>query len=168
MTGMLPGRVQAVPVPKLASFQGKFPRNAGPGHPRLFRLWAMSRSGGRVAFSPLGASWWAVAENRTRRRWPPPLRPRYPWTQIGISERRYYKLLPLFAQKINGRYDVDFDDVVARMKAYLDSRDSDRGLRAAALDLLRERGFSEQAAHKWLQRHRPEEALEAWPRGRRP
>jgi hypothetical protein len=93
---------------------------------------------------------------------------RYPWTQIGISERRYYKLLPLFAQKINGRYDVDFDDVVARMKAYLDSRDSDRGLRAAALDLLRERGFSEQAARKWLQRHRPGEALEAWPRGRRP
>ena len=93
---------------------------------------------------------------------------RYPWTQIGISERRYYKLLPLFAQKINGRYEVDFDDVVARMKAYLDRRDSDRDLRAAALDLLRERGFSEQAARKWLQRHRPEEALEAWPRGRRP
>jgi hypothetical protein len=23
---------------------------------------------------------------------------RYPWTQVGISERRYYKLLPLFAQ----------------------------------------------------------------------
>jgi hypothetical protein len=93
---------------------------------------------------------------------------RYPWTQIGISERRYYKLLPLFAQKINGRYDVDLDDVVARVKAYLDSRDSDRGLRTAALDLLRERGFSEQAARKWLQRHRPEEALDAWPRGRRP
>ena len=92
---------------------------------------------------------------------------RYPWTQIGISERRYYKLLPLFAQKINGRYDVDLDDVVARMKVYLDSRDRDRNLRTAALDLLRERGFSEEAARKWLQRHRPEDALDAWPRGRR-
>src|SRR6266545_4300632 len=37
---------------------------------------------------------------------------RYPWTQVGISERRYYKLLPLFAQKVNGRYDLDHDDVV--------------------------------------------------------
>ena len=42
---------------------------------------------------------------------------RYPWTQVGISERRYYKLLPQFAQKINGRYDLDHDDVVTRMKA---------------------------------------------------
>ncbi|MFI6695500.1 hypothetical protein ACIBLA_27880 [Streptomyces sp. NPDC050433] len=39
---------------------------------------------------------------------------RSPWTRIGISERRYYKLLPLFAQKVNGRYDYDY--VVARMK----------------------------------------------------
>jgi hypothetical protein len=92
---------------------------------------------------------------------------RYPWTQIGISERRYYKLLPLFAQKINGRYDVDLDDVVARVKVYLDSRDRDRNIRTAALDLLRERGFSEEAARKWLQRHRPEETVDAWPRGRR-
>jgi len=29
---------------------------------------------------------------------------RYPWTQVGISERRYYNLLPLFGQKVNGRY----------------------------------------------------------------
>jgi len=92
---------------------------------------------------------------------------RYPWTQIGINERRYYKLLPLFAQKINGRYDVDLDDVVARMKVYLDSRDRDRNIRTAALDLLQERGFSEDAARKWLQRHLPAEAVDAWPRGRR-
>ncbi|HEX5907714.1 MAG TPA: hypothetical protein VFY56_11905 [Propionibacteriaceae bacterium] len=72
-----------------------------------------------------------------------------------------------FAQKINGRYDVDLDDVVARMKVYLDSQDRDRNIRAAALDLLRERGFSEEAARKWLQRHRPKDAVDAWPRGRR-
>jgi hypothetical protein len=32
---------------------------------------------------------------------------RYPWTQVGISERRYYKLRPLIAQKVNGRYVLD-------------------------------------------------------------
>lgn len=93
---------------------------------------------------------------------------RYPWTQVGISERRYYKLLPLFAQKVNGRYVLDHDDVVARMKAYLDLVDDVRAVRAAALDVLRSHGFGEEAARKWLQRHRPEEAVDAWPRGPRP
>jgi hypothetical protein len=89
---------------------------------------------------------------------------RYPWTQVGISERRYYKLLPLFAQKVNGRYLVDYDDVVARMKAHLDRADDERAVRAAALDVLRSHGFGEAAARKWLQRHQPEEAVEARPR----
>jgi hypothetical protein len=80
---------------------------------------------------------------------------RYPWTQVGISERRYYKLLPLFAEKVNGRYALDHDDVVARMKAYLDRADHVREVRAAALDVLRSHGFGEEAARKWLQRHRP-------------
>jgi len=93
---------------------------------------------------------------------------RYPWTQVGISERRYYKLLPLFAQKVNGRYVLDRDDVVARMKAHLDRVDQVRAVRAAALDVLRAHGFGEEAARKWLQRHRPEEAVNAWPRGQRP
>jgi hypothetical protein len=93
---------------------------------------------------------------------------RYPWTQVGISERRYYKLLPLFAQKINGRYDYDHDDVVARMKAHLDQKDSQRAIRMNALEILRSHGFGEEAARKWLQRHRPEEAVDAWPRGRPP
>ncbi len=92
---------------------------------------------------------------------------RYPWTQVGISERRYYKLLPLFAQKVNGRYVLDHDDVVARMKAYLDGVDQERAARAAALDVLLSHGFGEEAARKWLQRHRPEEAATAWPRGAR-
>ena len=92
---------------------------------------------------------------------------RYPWTQIGISERRYYKLLPLFAQKVNGRYVLDHDDVIARMKAHLDHVDHEREIRADALVVLQSRGFSEDAARKWLQRHRPEEAVDAWPRGKR-
>ena len=93
---------------------------------------------------------------------------RYPWTHVGISERRFYKLLPLFADKVNGRYDYDHDDVVTRMKVHLDKRDRKREIRAAALELLRERGFSEAAARKWLQRHEPEQAINAWPRGQRP
>ena len=93
---------------------------------------------------------------------------RYPWTQIGISERRYYKLLPLFAQKVNGRYVLDHDDVVARMKAHLDQVDHKRAVRADALDVLRAHGFGEDAARKWLHRHRLEEAVDAWPRGQRP
>lgn len=92
----------------------------------------------------------------------------YPWTQVGISERRYYKLLPRFAQKVNGRYVLDQDGVVARMKAYLDRVDQVRAVRAAALDVLRAHGFGEEAARKWLQRHQPEEAVNAWPRGQRP
>ena len=91
---------------------------------------------------------------------------RYPWTLVGISERRYYKLLPQFAQKVNGRYDLDHDDVVARMKAHLDQVDRKRDVRAAALDVLRSHGFGEEAARKWLQRHRHKEgeAINAWPR----
>ena len=93
---------------------------------------------------------------------------RYPWTQVGISERRYYKLLPLFAEKVNGRYDYDHGDVVARMTAHLEECDRKREIRQAALDVLRSHGFSEAAARKWLQRHEPEQAIDAWPRGQRP
>ena len=93
---------------------------------------------------------------------------RYPWTQVGISERRYYKLLPQFAQKVNGRYVLDQDEVVARMKAHLNQVDHKRDVRAATLEVLRAHGFGEEAARKWLQRHRPEEAVDAWPRGPRP
>ena len=93
---------------------------------------------------------------------------RYPWTHVGISERRYYKLLPLFAEKVNGRYDYDHDDVIARMKAHLEERDRKREIRLATLDLLRSRGFGEAAARKWLQRHEPEQAIDAWPRGQLP
>jgi hypothetical protein len=93
---------------------------------------------------------------------------RYPWTQVGISERRYYKLLPQFAQKVNGRYVLDYNDVVARMKGHLDRADHERDVRVAALDVLRAHGFGDEAARKWLQRHRPENAVDAWPRGQRP
>ena len=92
---------------------------------------------------------------------------RYPWTHVGIDERRFYKLLPLFADKIDGRYDYDHNDVIVRMKAHLDKRDREQEIRTATLDLLRSRGFSEAAARKWLQRHKPQEAIDAWPRGQR-
>jgi hypothetical protein len=93
---------------------------------------------------------------------------RYPWTQIGITERRYYKLLPQFAQKVNGRYVYEQDDVVARMKEHLNREDRTRAVHVAALDVFRAHGFGEEAARKWLHRHRPEEAVNAWPRGQQP
>ena len=93
---------------------------------------------------------------------------RYPWTRVGISERRYYKLLPLFADKVGGRYDYDHEDVVVQMKAHLEERDRKREIRTAALDVLRSRGFSEAAARKLLQRHEPEQAIHAWPRDQQP
>jgi hypothetical protein len=93
---------------------------------------------------------------------------RYPWTQIGITERHYYKLLPKFAEKVNGRYDIDYDTIVKRMKDHLNGKDRSRDDRAVLLEFLQERGFSRDAARKWLQRHPPEQALHAWPRGSRP
>jgi hypothetical protein len=87
------------------------------------------------------------------------------WTEVGISERRYYKLLPLFAQKVSGRYEYDRDEVIARMKEYLNQGERDREIRAAALALLRSRGFRDDAARKWLQRHSPIDAVKARPRG---
>lgn len=89
----------------------------------------------------------------------------YPWTRVGISERRFYKLLPRFAHKVDGRYEYEQSDVVERMTAYLNQQDRERELRAAAIDVLRARGFGHEAARKWLQRHPPEEAMNAWPRG---
>ena len=77
-------------------------------------------------------------------------------------------LAAMFAEKVNGRYDYDHDDVVARMKAHLKDRDRERAIRTGALDFLRSRGFSEAAARKWLQRHEPEQAIHAWPRGQQP
>jgi hypothetical protein len=91
---------------------------------------------------------------------------RQPWTLIGISERRYYKLLPKFATKVDGRYAADPGEIVPRMREYLDRLDRTRSARADLLAGLRGRGFSEAAARKWLQRHRPEDALNAWPRKR--
>ncbi|MFC0107851.1 hypothetical protein [Kibdelosporangium aridum] len=92
---------------------------------------------------------------------------RYPWTQIGISERRYYKLLPLFAKKENGRYVFEQDDLVTRMRAHLDNDDRSREVRVAALEVLLSRGFSKEAARKWLQRHPVEQAVKAQPRSNR-
>ncbi|WP_421119882.1 hypothetical protein ACE2AJ_00540 [Aquihabitans daechungensis] len=93
---------------------------------------------------------------------------RYPWTQLGISERRFYKLLPNFAEKVGGRYDYDQQEVVASMGAHLASLDREREIRSAALELLVSRGFTRAAARKWLQRHRVQDAVDAYPRGRAP
>lgn len=87
-----------------------------------------------------------------------------PWQLLGISERHYYKLLPRFASKVAGRYAVD-DTTLPRMRAFLEECDRRRTVHEASFEVLIGRGFKRGAARKWLQRHRPEEAIWAYPRG---
>lgn len=90
-----------------------------------------------------------------------------PWEELGVSERRYYKLLARFAAKTGGRYEVD-EGVLQQIREYLHRRDQETDTRAAAIDVLQQSGFSYAAARKWLQRHDPGQALTARPRRRRP
>jgi hypothetical protein len=89
-----------------------------------------------------------------------------PWEALGVSERRYYKLLQRFAPKVGARYQVD-EGVLEQIRAHLASRDQEADKHAAAMELLQQRGFSYAAARKWLQRHDHSEALTARPRPRR-
>jgi hypothetical protein len=89
-----------------------------------------------------------------------------PWQRLGITERHYYKLLRRARiPKIGNRYQVD-DEILDALRAYLDWRERPT-TRQLAKEVLLEHGFSEAAARKWLQRHLPEEAVNAWPRGHR-
>jgi hypothetical protein len=88
------------------------------------------------------------------------------WERLGVSERYYYKLLHRFAPRSGADYVVDAS-VLDRIRAYLSARDHTIDQRQAAVDLLLERGFTHAAGRKWLQRHRLEEAVRAWPRSRK-
>ena len=88
---------------------------------------------------------------------------RYPWTALGIIERRYYKLARGLGVKTGGRYQ-DPDALAARVGARLDERTRKATVKRLALEVLTSRGFSEAAARKWLQRHAPEAAAQAMPR----
>ena len=90
-----------------------------------------------------------------------------PWEALGVSERRYYKLLERFALKNGARYEVDAS-VLEQIRDHLISRDQKAEKHAAAMAVLQQRGFSYAAARKWLQRHDYKEALAAYPRPRRP
>lgn len=90
-----------------------------------------------------------------------------PWEALGLSERRYYKLLNQFAPKTGARYEVDAD-MLEKIRSHLISRDEVTETHAAAMELVQEQGFSYAAARKWLQRHNYSEALTAWPRSKRP
>jgi hypothetical protein len=91
----------------------------------------------------------------------------HPWEALGVSERRYYKLLKQFAPKTGARYEVDAG-VLEQIRGHLISRDQRTEKHAAAMALLQQRGFSCTAARKWLQRHDHSEVLTAEPRPRRP
>jgi len=86
-----------------------------------------------------------------------------PWEVLGVTERRYYKLLKRFARKTGARYDIDAS-MFDRIRDHLTSRDQRTEQHTAALELLQGRGFSYAAARKWLQRHAYSDALKAWPR----
>ena len=90
-----------------------------------------------------------------------------PWEALGVSERRYYKLLNRFAPRTGTRYEVDAD-VLEKIRAHLIRCDEKAETHAAAMELLQERGFNYAAARKWLQRHPYSEALTASPRPKRP
>jgi hypothetical protein len=84
----------------------------------------------------------------------------HPWDEFEIEERQYYKLLARFAPRgPKGRYEID-DAVRQRIRDHVE----ERRRRAAAMDLLRARGFGEDAARKWLQRHDIDEIATAQPR----
>jgi hypothetical protein len=89
-----------------------------------------------------------------------------PWESFGIGERYYYKLLKRLASKESGSHLVD-ETVGQRIFKYLRGRDEHIETKTQLMELLQVRGFSRSAARKWLYRHRPEEALSAWPRGSR-
>ena len=92
-----------------------------------------------------------------------------PWQRLDISEGYYYKLLRRrgVPKGHDGRYAVD-DGLIEDLRRELDRSSESRERRQLALGLLLDRGFSREAARKWLQRHAIEEALGAWPRTSRP
>lgn len=90
-----------------------------------------------------------------------------PWEVLGVSERRYYKLLKRFAPKVGTRYEIDLN-VLEQIRSHLINRDEQIGTHAAAMELPQDRGFTHAAAREWLQRHPYSEALTAWPRPKRP
>jgi hypothetical protein len=85
------------------------------------------------------------------------------WESLGVSERRYFKLLGQFAPKVAGRYQVD-EGVLKAIHNHLVNRDQRSERQKAAMEVLQQRGFGYAAARKWLQRHDHAEALTARPR----
>ena len=85
------------------------------------------------------------------------------WEKLGVSERRYYKLLAQFAPKVGDRYQID-ERVLDTIHNHLVKRDQRSEKQKAAKEFLQQRGFSYPAARKWLQRHDHTEVLTANPR----
>jgi hypothetical protein len=103
----------------------------------------------------------AVLEHRKRSRGGT-----HPWEHFGVSERFYYKLLRRFARQQSGRWQVD-DQTRRNIENYLRRSGNWREVRAAAMAVLQQRGFSYAAARKWLQRHALATVVTARPRSSR-
>jgi len=84
----------------------------------------------------------------------------HPWDELGIKERHYYKLLARFAEQgPDGRRVLDHP-TKAKIRDHLEKGRR----RQAELALLRGRGFTDEAARKWLQRHDLDAISTAQPR----
>lgn len=85
---------------------------------------------------------------------------RHPWDELDVSERYYYRLVRRFGKPTaDGRLEVS-GSVTDSIRAYLATRKRRKDVR----DLLLLRGFSKEAAHKWLQRHSLDDVIDARPR----
>jgi hypothetical protein len=85
---------------------------------------------------------------------------RHPWDELDVSERYYYRLVRRFGKPTaDGGLEVN-GSVTDSIRAYLATRKRRKDVR----DLLLLRGFSKEAAHKWLQRHSLDDVIDARPR----
>jgi hypothetical protein len=93
------------------------------------------------------------------------LRAEPPWQRLGISESYYYKWLRglRIPKDARGRFVVD-QPLLGILERAVGRRDDAKERRAAVLELLRHRGFSDAAARKWLQRHDLDDVRTAQPR----
>lgn len=88
------------------------------------------------------------------------------WESLGMTERSYYKLLARTFSKRGKRYELDREGR-ERVQALVEAKTRSKARHDAAMALLQERGFSYDAARKWLQRNSIERAVDAYPRGGR-
>jgi hypothetical protein len=85
------------------------------------------------------------------------------WESLGMTERSYYKLLARMFPKHGKRYELDREGR-ERVRAWAEAEARNKAQHEAAMQLLQDRGFTYEAARKWLQRNTIQRAVDAHPR----